>query len=269
MIRIDIQFFYGIGSSVSSLGRMQPGAKLITAWFDLNTAKNKLESLFATGWLNPAIKTAYAHGQALLGAIRPLTDRTDFDTALTPMEVYEVKEAASKFETVVLAGFAVADSYFVTAKGGYDTTVLITQAERCFPYELVLKCPRALTDIREAGKCLAFELSTAAGFHVFRATETVLRGYWDAVSGGQPPPTRKTLGSYLTQMTKKNFGSAKVKATLTQMKDLHRNPIAHPQDTLSLDEAVSLFGICNSAIGVMLKEIPMPTGASPLSLLNS
>jgi len=47
-------------------------------------------------------------------------------------------------------------------------------------------------------------------------------------------------------------------ASLQQIKDLHRNPLAHPEETLTLEEAVGLFGIVQSAINAMLKEIPDP-----------
>lgn len=263
MIRIDIRFFYTLGSSIRALATLRPGATLLSVWSDLHQAKNGIEALFGASWLTPAVKTAYQAGQGLIGAMQPLLDRTDFDGIITPMEVYAVTTKAGNFETVVTAALAVADAYFVSSKGGYDTTVLILNAESCFPPDLALKAPRAIPDIREAGKCLAFELGTAAGFHIFRAIESVLRVYWDAEAKGRAAPSTKTLGSYLSQMEKHSVGSKKVKATLAQIKDLHRNPIAHPQDSLRLDEAISLFGICGSAIAAMLREIPAPNPFVP------
>ncbi len=59
------------------------------------------------------------------------------------------------------------------------------------------------------------------------------------------------------------MGSAKVLSCLQQIKDLHRNPLMHPEETLTLEEAISLFGICQSAISAMLKEIPDPAIVPP------
>jgi len=65
---------------------------------------------------------------------------------------------------------------------------LLLQAVAGFPIESIeadffaegrdvpAKVPSALFDAREAGKCLAYELPTACGFHIFRATESATRG---------------------------------------------------------------------------------------------
>jgi hypothetical protein len=157
----------------------------------------------------------------------------------------------------------------VSRKAGYDTAVLIGNAEQCFPSDLGSKVPLAIPDIREAGKCLAFELSTAAGLHVMRALETVLASYWSAVSGGKPQPRPRTIGSYLKQMDKLAIGNAKAKAALQQIKDLHRNPLMHPRESLSLDGAVQLFGIVQSAVGAMLKDIPTAPASIPTKPTSS
>ena len=85
-----------------------------------------------------------------------------------------------------------------------------------------------------------------------------MRAYWTAVSGGKPHPRLKNMGSYLKKMGEVKAGNAKVLAALQQIKDLHRNPLAHPEETLTLEEAVGLFGIVQSAVNAMVKEIPVP-----------
>jgi hypothetical protein len=42
-------------------------------------------------------------------------------------------------------------------------------------------------------------------------------------------------------------------ATLKQIKDLHRNPIIHPEETLDMIEAQMLTGIMQSAIFAMIQ----------------
>lgn len=255
MIRISISFFYNLGAAMRQIAGIEAGTVLGNVWVPLINAQTELNNLFNTEWFSPAVKTAYGPGQKLLAAIKPLASRADLDCELTAIEAWSVTGALTEFEAVLKSELAIADAYFVSRKGAYDSTALITNAEQIFHPDLVNKVPKAIIDIREGGKCLAFELSTAAGFHVLRATESVLKVYWDAVSKGKPHPRQKNIGVYLDKMEKDNLGSAKVRAVLKQIKDLHRNPLIHPDETLALDDAIGLFGICQSAIGAMLKEI--------------
>lgn len=266
MIRISISFFYGLGAAMREIAAIQPGVKLNDVWLSLHKAQTELNNLFGTQWFSPAVKSAYNPGQILLNTIAPFVQRTDWTAELTNIEAWSITNALRDFDTVLKSELNIADAYFVSRKAAYDTTALIMNAEQIFPADLVIKVPNAIVDIREGGKCLAFELSTAAGFHVLRATESVLRAYWDVASKGKSHPKQKNLGVYLKKMEDGNMGSPKVRACLKQIKDLHRNPLMHPEETLSLDEAIGLFGICQSAIGAMLKEIPtppLPTIASP------
>ena len=149
------------------------------------------------------------------------------------------------------------NSYFVTQKGGFDTVSLLAYGENLFPTDLGSKVPEAIVDAREAGKCLAFEISTACGFHAFRATESVLRRYHAHVTGGAAPPKLRTLGVYIKSLTSSGKGDPKVLASLKQMTDLHRNPIAHPEAVLTTEEAISILGVSRSAIGAMLAVLPV------------
>lgn len=256
MIRISIAYFYDIGSSLQPLSAVKAEMSLVEVWSTLFNAQNVLESLFSTEWFWPAVRASHAPGQKLLSAIKMITDRKDFvDGKIMPFEEYALSTSLKDFETVVKADLSIADAYFVSRKAGFDTGALISNAEVNFPRELGTKVPAAIPEIREAGRALAFELSTGAGFYLFRALEAVLRRYWDAVSNGAPHPDQRNIGVYLSEMRKAQFGSQVVLAVLTQIKDLHRNPISHPDATLSLDDAVTLFGISQSAIAAMLKEI--------------
>jgi len=126
-------------------------------------------------------------------------------------------------------------------------------------------------DIREAGKSLAFELPTAAGFHLFRATESVLRKYYVHETGSTAPPKVRNIGVYLNALKIANKGDPKVRAALKQMTDLHRNPLIHPETILTLDEAIAIFGIARSAITAMLSVLPvqpLTTGAGPAASIS-
>jgi hypothetical protein len=134
---------------------------------------------------------------------------------------------------------------------------LIHHADVLFPDELRLKVPEAIFDIQEAGRSLAFERFTAAGFHIFRAVESVMRRYWAHMSGGKAAPKVRSLGVYIAAMEKNNIGDPRVVAALRQLNTLHRNPLAHPEAVLTLDETTSILGASQSAIGAMLAGLPL------------
>lgn len=152
----------------------------------------------------------------------------------------------------------------MTPKGGYDATALIEYSEVLFPRELGVKVPECIADIRWAGKCIAFELGTAAGFHLLRALETVVLAYRKHVIPGNPDPNpnNRNFGQYIKDMEDNN-GEKKVISTLRQIKDLHRNSLFHPEDVLTVDEAIRLLGIVVSAVGAMLDRLPVPNAPPP------
>lgn len=122
-----------------------------------------------------------------------------------------------------------------------------------------------MPDLQQATKCIAFEVSTAAGFHLHRANEAVLRKYWDAVTNGATRPATRNMGDYLAAMDKKKVGDEKVKAALRHLKDFHRNPLIHPEDVLTADEAIALMNGVHTVMVQMLRDIPLfaPQPAQP------
>ena len=66
-------------------------------------------------------------------------------------------------------------TYFVSKKAIYDTNDLIAREDEIFADNVCQHVSeQSKHDMREAGKCLAFDLATAAGFHIARAVEGTL-----------------------------------------------------------------------------------------------
>lgn len=181
-----------------------------------------------------------------------------------------MKFQRDQFRTALLAELGVLPTYFVSQKEGFDTLTLLDNGPALFPLSLKAKAPEAVFDAAETGKALAFELATAVGFHVFRALEAVLRRYYTEVSKGAPAPKVRSIGVYVRAMQKLKVGDPKILAALDQIKDLHRNPLVHPEAVLNMDAAVALVGIARSAIGAMLNELPeLPLTTSLASLFSA
>ena len=113
---------------------------------------------------------------------------------------------------------------------------------------------RCIEEIDESGRCLVFERSTASGYHILRAVELMILAYLQAISGfTMPPINRQNWGEYIQQLKNHNAD----KGTTDQMqnlKDNHRNPLMHPQDTLTMPEAVSLFAVGQSTIETIIAD---------------
>lgn len=144
-------------------------------------------------------------------------------------------------------------AYLVDQKGAYLTADLIERAEIIFS-ERVRKelSEAAIQDVRQAGKALVLELPTAAGFHMLRATESVIRAYYKAVVGKLPKS--RNWGVYVKDLKAKG-ADAKVVGVIDQLRELHRNPLMHPEETLSEDEAIVIFGLAQSVIVAMVGDI--------------
>ena len=256
MIRLDLGYFLRFGASLARVRDLPTEV----------TVGNARQALFTVnGWLSgfaneqtfgsSAFRTARHSLSPLLVRIGALLSRGD--TEVIPFnEQLSLLTELNTFENALLAEASMADAYYVLEKEPYSTLALITKGASLFPPNTLVKVPEAERDLNEVGKCIAFELPTAAAFHIHRATEAVLRRYWTAVSGNLPKPKLRTIGVYLAAMKKNKCGDGKVIAALSQMNELHRNPTIHPEDMLSLDEAIALLGIANSVVAAMLKEIP-------------
>ena len=195
-------------------------------------------------------------------------------------EIGELKEDIQAFEYVFAAELGNASLYLVEQIGGYRTKTLIEAADVVFPKSVrdALHSD-AVKDIQAAGRSLAFELATAVGFHTCRAVETTLLQYFSELQ--IELPEYKNLGRYIEALQKcaKDKGiDPKVLATLDQFRDLHRNPIMHPDVHLNMEEAQILFALAQSAISGIALDImklkpqlpaPAPMSAAVASLLKN
>lgn len=147
--------------------------------------------------------------------------------------------------------------FAVTPKGDKSTRILIEEAEKKFPPDcLAVMSPIAIEDIREAGKCLAFERSTACAFHVCRATEGLMRAYYKHLTGNDwpPPNIRSPNWKVLTDQLRVKGAPRTVWARLEELRE-DRNSFAHPDVTVPPDEAPIVYEICTSAMFYMAKEM--------------
>jgi hypothetical protein len=182
-------------------------------------------------------------------AVVPVEDRK-----LTWHEAYNVRNSLRTFETVLGADLESLSTYFASRKLGYDTRVLIENASDLLPSGLQPMPDETIQEFKQLGKCVAFDIPTAAGFHIIRATESVIRKYYEAVIGSPPKPKMRNWGTYIKNL---NHSGADKKITgfLDHIRENYRNPVLHPEETLTSEEAQVLLGVCTSAIIMMVNAI--------------
>jgi hypothetical protein len=89
----------------------------------------------------------------------------------------------------------------------------------------------ARIDFQEAGRCIAFERSTASSFHLLRGTESVLRQFYlHTVRQGRLRETQRTWGSIVQQMrSRRHPPSLTLLDNLDNIRRNYRNPTQHPE----------------------------------------
>lgn len=261
MIKLDAVYLFELGSRLRSLAVI-PEAETGLAQMALHVSEPlqaliefMTQSIFREE-LHPLSKPADDLFQALKeyeGDIFELFDRPE---KVGEWRIRSLKEKYRSFESVLLATLRTSQMYYVSPKGGYNTLYLTENGHLIFPRSLKDKVPQAIPDINHATRCIAFELPTAAGFHLHRANEAVLRVYWDNVTGGLERPKNGNMGDYLRELSRLGKGRESVRNHLKSIKDFHRNPLMHPEQSLdTIDEAITLLASIRSSIGYMLEEI--------------
>ena len=276
MQRIDGFYLYQVGWQVHPLLSFHHATTNYgAAYLPLHTARGALNAFLYQSVFQ--VSTCRVHGQSLLNGIAHVLKATESgDEAIwaemVPMtDIWNLQDAVRAFEAVVQAEFGLKPLYFVTPKGNLNINGLIESGHLSFPADLPRKAPEALLDAQQATKCIAFELPTAAGFHLHRANESVLRRYFDHVAGESNRPDTRNMGDYLKRLRELKKGNAKVIAALRDLKDLHRNPLMHPEEHIaSVEDAISLMGGVHQAMSLMLKELPLVSEnvAQALSAMN-
>lgn len=263
--RIDGYFLYQVGAALRPLITIKDvpgvsnGAWRLAIW----EAERWLRSILVQEMVS--IKTSRAKGWQLHAQIVQIKEWLDnlneeqLNAQPGFIALYNLSTSVAEFQTLLGAELSIADMYVVSKKGGYDITELAENGLCVFPATLGTKVPDAITDAAQAARCIAFELPTAAAFHLHLVLERVMRCYYDSVTGNKPRPENRKIASYIDSMKAKKVGDQKIFAALSDIARFHRNPVLHPDEKLdSTEDAVALLGSIYSATLQMLKVIPEP-----------
>jgi hypothetical protein len=258
MIRVNLFGFYELGAALGRLDDITEGAPatefFLKAWYARVNLETVLESKIIP------LGASRKSGEDLFKAVEELWFSLTApggreSKTITNGEAYAIATSKKEFETVLAAEMPGLATFFVQKKAIFDTVDLIERADRTIDADLAIS-GRARADLKQAGRCLAFELWTATGFHVFRAIESVIVEYYDLLTGGKKPLKEedRSWGTYI-KLLDDNGADKKITGYLRHFKDNYRNPGVHPEVSLDKGEAIAVFQSTSLAIVPMAKAI--------------
>ena len=187
----------------------------------------------------------------------------DFKNRLESMEPADIiskndaedlSELTILLESTLDAELQLRYAYILTEKR-LGLKILLDKIDEMFSTDVFSNLPElAQSDFSEAGKCLAFERSTASAFHTLRGTEEVLRFYYKKIV------TRNRLTNPLwkqiTDQLKQRRGiPTNLIDACDHVRVNFRNPTAHPDARYGLDDAQSLYALCADLVNRMMSDL--------------
>src|ERR1700733_2267798 len=247
---VNFHYFYTLAKSLQGLNRLRSDAPIIENWSELYDAEMALRAFLGNTILPPDASTE--SGQALVASIDSLTSNASRPERVKNYEVYNIQNHLKVFENVLEAEYRIKTVFALSRKGLYSLNDLAYRGETMFS-EIVHKLmPDIRKDLHEAGRCIAFEVPTAASFHLFRATEAAVKSYIHAVRGRAVTEKEKNLGlgGYVKILDELGI-DARILSSLRQLYKLHRNPTIHPEVHVTNEEALAALGMVESAIRIV------------------
>lgn len=144
---------------------------------------------------------------------------------------------------------------FIVSERNYNTDKLLCNMQSLFGSVIFNSLPDiAQYDFNEAGKCIAYQRSTAAAFHLLRGIEASLLLYHNNFFRGKN--LGKTWGNLTHALKNKTRGKLPDSITVNHLDNIRhsfRNPTQHPEKTYDIQEVENLLGLTLDVINRMIK----------------
>jgi hypothetical protein len=260
MKETNLNVFYQLGAALGYLcgGNCRTGQDIGELAINLTFPREWLVSFLAeTLDYSRYLKDSRAAAQLLLSRVNSIYTHTRFQAghAVTTDEctgLFSGKEELEKCferETKLLSVFT------VTPKGIYDTRILIENPQNEFSERLSkMFPPKFSNDLKQAARCLVFDLPVGCAFHVCRATESLMIAYYEKLTTQKWPFPNKDWSAYINHLVKHGAPTT-ITARLNEIKDMDRNAYVHPDKEVSLEEAQVLYKLCGGVNYYMAEEM--------------
>jgi hypothetical protein len=170
---------------------------------------------------------------------------TDFETSrvLTGDESTELSMAAREVQITLLAE-ARGQVAFITRDKRFAVDKLLEDVGKLMPAGVFAGLKEdAKYDFSQAGRCIAFEVPTAAGFHLMRGTEAVLRDFYRRIVRRDrvDPLMWGPITAHLRK--RRDTPDEVLMNNLDNLRRSFRNPTQHPEKIYDIDEAQDLMAL--------------------------
>jgi hypothetical protein len=265
MKKLNLYQLFQFGQMMRFFDRLTPQTKLGDIKTDCELASMWFEWLLRHEHL-PTAGTA-ASVRQLKTICDQLRDGNGDETLGRKHEI--ISYFSSKFESVFEAELVRSDIYFITPIGGYSTETLLSSG-RSLLHESTVNwiSEEAIEGFEEGTRSVALKQATAAGFQLLRSVEAVMHQYYDVISNGAERPKTRNMGLYIEAMEKIVGIDKRMLEVLRGIKNLRRNPLAHPEDFLEMKDALIILDITKSSISTMAQLAQEHSGKGPKAALT-
>jgi hypothetical protein len=254
--------------AVSSSQTIEPRDQMGALWFaEYQLSRLMSGTPFHVSFCKEAAQALLGNIHALLNELNKTPKTPGVHTLTSPQPEawrwYAIRSGIDVFEHQFGAELKRMATYGVPDRGIFKTEALVDSADRHIHDSVRSAVPQfAIAEFQAAGRCLAFGLYSASGFHSARAVENVLRKYQQKFLQVQESDemTLGQMASALDDMhnAKKKSPKLPAKNTIRHIKDFNsfdRNPLIHKTVILQEIDAVTLFNAAASLIVEMSKEL--------------
>lgn len=273
MRQLNSYRLYELGAKLHSLFSANAQGRVTDMFVPLTETQAMLDSFIKGDTF--ALETSKADANRLLNKISALFNRYFIDPATKQLksptgedridahELSLIHTLVEKFEHALAAELNRIPTYVADKRGIYSTYDLAENAQAIFSDNLrAALSTAAQNEFNAAGRALAFGLGTAASVHMLRAVEIVLKSYYEFFAGPVTAKSERNYAIYLKKLATltEEEGTQprpdkRVVQMLAQIKDHYRNPLVSPENTVSIDEATSLFGMVSALVALMAEQI--------------
>lgn len=251
MQNLDVQFFYELGRRIGALESSLTNPAKAYA----RVAEQAAESLRQVA-KSSSLPIAKESALALSAMIEKAWDDLmpwEKPEPPNPEHAEALGATIREFRTVFPLQLKRLHAYLVTEHGLTNPEALIERPEEAFDADDWRQLPKvAQLDWRSACQCFAFDLSTTSGFHALRALEAVATDYIARL--GLQRSAGRNLHAYLELLRSNGAKPERIDAA-QKMRELYRNPLMHPDATLTLHEAGELLHLCKMMIRALLDDM--------------
>ncbi len=273
MKQLNSYRFYELGAKLHGLFCADTGARVADMFAPLSESQALLDSFIKGDTI--AINSSKADAVKLLNKIGSIFERYFIDPDTKQLkdqkgedhidmhELSTLRGMVEKFEHALAAELNSAPTYAAEKHGIYSTYDLAENAQEIFSESLRGTIPEGVQkEFAAAGRSLAFDLGTGAVVHMLRATEMMLRNYYEVFVSSTPAKSERNYSLYIKKLAamadeedRGNRPDKRVVQMLAQIKERYRNPLVSADAAVSVDEALQLFGMASALISLMAETV--------------